>query len=415
MMAGVPQSNHALRLNIPQKERMTSSSAIMAPSRTVSADQVAGSRICFIHQYAWDEDLSGTVLVEQYDPFCIGGWTTTLVDGSESGYLILEGGMTTYEVDQPIKVDYQAGTVTLEATNEPFATIDLGTETTVSAGNTITVERSQDFYLVNEAWILNEGELADVVGQILDDGSMVIEDGFGYYIEEVTTTTITSGGTTRVMSDTTRSVSMIYRDTKLMKPNGKHEFVNEYNGSSRVCDVYMYQSGDTVYVMNLYGYGYGVNYMVLSSDGTMSYPQQPLRDIVDADYPDGDGVWYNNSLVDGQLVAGNEGTVTPDEITWGLTRPGDNDGQWYGWDNNRLYFTDGQTFEIEEPHPYLRGDANDNGEVTIADVTTLIDYLLGTAPEEFNYDNADCDLNGVLSIADVTALIDFLLAGEWTN
>ena len=221
MMAGVPQSNHALRLNVPQMGRVTTSSAQKAPSKAVSEDLMTDSRICFIHQYAWDETSSGSIVVEQYDPFNIGGWTTTLVDGTESGYLILQGGMTTYEVDQPIKVDYQAGTVTLEANNEPFATVDLGSETTVSAGNTITVARSQDFYLVNEAWIMNEGGLADVVGQILDDGSIVIEDGFGYYIEDVTTTTISGKGTTRVMSDTTRSISMIYRDTKLVKPNGK--------------------------------------------------------------------------------------------------------------------------------------------------------------------------------------------------
>lgn len=392
---------------------MSASSVMKSPSRVVSEDQMTGGRICFIHQYSWDETPSGTVVVEQYDPFNIGGWTTTLVEGAEAGYLVLSGGMTTYEVDQPIKVDYQAGTVTLEATNEPFATIDLGTETTVSAGNTITVERSQDFYLVNEAWIMNEGGLADVVGQILDDGSIVIEDGFGYYIEEVTTTTITSKGNTRVMSDTTRSVSVIYRDTKLMTPNGKHEFVNESNGNSRVCDVYMYQSGDTVYVMNLYGYGWGENYILLNEDGTMSYPQQPLRDIVNADYPNGDGVWYNNSLVDGALVAGNEGTATTDEITWGLTRPGDNDGQWYGWTENRLYYTDGQTFVLPSAEEVLRGDVNDDGEVTIADVTTLIDALLSGDFSKINLANADATLDDDVQINDVTMIVDFLLSSVW--
>lgn len=335
---------------------MPASSVSRAPLKAVSESQMSGSRICFIHQYGWEESPTGAVQVEQYDPFSIGGWTTMLAEGSEQGYLVLQGGMTTYEVDQPIKVDYEAGTVTLEATNEPFATVDLGSETTSSAGATVTVETIQHFYLVNEAWIMNEGDLADVVGRILDDGSMVIEDGFGYYIEEVKTTTITSKGTTRVMSDTTRSVSLIYRDTRLVKPNGKHEFVNESNGEARSCDVYMYQSNDTVYVMNLYGYGYGENYMVVTEEGTMSYPQQPLRDIVDADYPGGDGMWYNNSVVDGQTVAGNEGEVTPEAITWGLTRPGDKDGLWYGWDNNRLYFTDGQSFVL--PVTTLRGDVN---------------------------------------------------------
>lgn len=392
---------------------MPASSVSRAPLKAVSESQMSGSRICFIHQYGWEESPTGAVQVEQYDPFSIGGWTTMLAEGSEQGYLVLQGGMTTYEVDQPIKVDYEAGTVTLEATNEPFATVDLGSETTSSAGATVTVETIQHFYLVNEAWIMNEGDLADVVGRILDDGSMVIEDGFGYYIEEVKTTTITSKGTTRVMSDTTRSVSLIYRDTRLVKPNGKHEFVNESNGETRSCDVYMYQSNDTVYVMNLYGYGYGENYMVVTEEGTMSYPQQPLRDIVDADYPGGDGMWYNNSVVDGQTVAGNEGEVTPEAITWGLTRPGDKDGLWYGWDNNRLYFTDGQSFVL--PVTTLRGDVNGSGTVEIADVTSLIDALLSGDQSLINIKNSDVSLDGEITIGDVTLLIDFLLSGVWPN
>ncbi len=392
---------------------MPASSVSRAPLKAVSESQMSGSRICFIHQYGWEESPTGVVQVEQYDPFSIGGWTTMLAEGSEQGYLVLQGGMTTYEVDQPIKVDYEAGTVTLEATNEPFATVDLGSETTSSAGATVTVETIQHFYLVNEAWIMNEGDLADVVGRILDDGSMVIEDGFGYYIEEVKTTTITSKGTTRVMNDTTRSVSLIYRDTRLVKPNGKHEFVNESNGETRSCDVYMYQSNDTVYVMNLYGYGYGENYMVVTEEGTMSYPQQPLRDIVDADYPGGDGMWYNNSVVDGQTVAGNEGEVTPEAITWGLTRPGDKDGLWYGWDNNRLYFTDGQSFVL--PVTTLRGDVNSSGTVEIADVTSLIDALLSGDQSLINIKNSDVNLDGEITIGDVTLLIDFLLSGVWPD
>jgi len=206
---------------------------------------------------------------------------------------------------------------------------------------------------------------------------------------------------------------LIYRDTRLVKPNGKHEFVNESNGETRSCDVYMYQSNDTVYVMNLYGYGYGENYMVVTEEGTMSYPQQPLRDIVNADYPGGDGMWYNNSVVDGQTVAGNEGEVTPEAITWGLTRPGDKDGLWYGWDNNRLYFTDGQSFVL--PVTTLRGDVNSSGTVEIADVTSLIDALLSGDQSLINIKNSDVNLDGEITIGDVTLLIDFLLSGVWPD
>lgn len=59
-------------------------------------------------------------------------------------------------------------------------------------------------------------------------------------------------------------------------------------------------------------------------------------------------------------------------------------------------------------HEYEKGDVNHDGNISIADVAVLIDYLLGI-------DNDACEIcadvndNGEISIADVTALIDKLL------
>ena len=61
----------------------------------------------------------------------------------------------------------------------------------------------------------------------------------------------------------------------------------------------------------------------------------------------------------------------------------------------------------------LRGDVNGNNEVTIADVSALIDYLLTGDTTGINMAAADCNgLDGV-TIADVSALIDYLLTGAW--
>ena len=69
-----------------------------------------------------------------------------------------------------------------------------------------------------------------------------------------------------------------------------------------------------------------------------------------------------------------------------------------------------------EPQPeVLRGDVNNSNDVTIADVTVLIDYLLSGEATGVNLQNADCNLSGDVSIADVTALIDYLLSGNWPN
>ena len=60
-----------------------------------------------------------------------------------------------------------------------------------------------------------------------------------------------------------------------------------------------------------------------------------------------------------------------------------------------------------------RGDVNDDGVVNIADVTSLIDYLLSGNTTGVNIDAADCNIDDNVNIADVTALIDYLLSGTW--
>ena len=67
--------------------------------------------------------------------------------------------------------------------------------------------------------------------------------------------------------------------------------------------------------------------------------------------------------------------------------------------------------EIDVPIEAARGDVNQDGQVNISDVTSLIDLLLssdGTTSE-----TADVNLDGNVNISDVTALIDYLLGGEW--
>lgn len=63
----------------------------------------------------------------------------------------------------------------------------------------------------------------------------------------------------------------------------------------------------------------------------------------------------------------------------------------------------------------LRGDVNEDGYVTIADVTTLIDYLLSGNADGINLVNADTTLDNAVTIADVTTLIDYLLSGNWAE
>ena len=59
------------------------------------------------------------------------------------------------------------------------------------------------------------------------------------------------------------------------------------------------------------------------------------------------------------------------------------------------------------------GDVNGDGELGIADVTDLINYLLTGDDTGIHPDGLDCNQDGELGIADVTALINYLLTGNW--
>ena len=62
---------------------------------------------------------------------------------------------------------------------------------------------------------------------------------------------------------------------------------------------------------------------------------------------------------------------------------------------------------------FVRGDVNGDNQVSIGDVTTLIDYLLSGDASGINLAAADCNQDEGVSIGDVTTLIDYLLSGSW--
>ena len=105
--------------------------------------------------------------------------------------------------------------------------------------------------------------------------------------------------------------------------------------------------------------------------------------------------------------------MTSQAITWGTTTPWDHNSTWQGWSNNSLRWTNGKSFVI--PGQYKLGDVNRDGNVSITDVTSLVDHLLsgeiGEA-DDFNPAAADCTMDGSVGIADVAALVDLLVTAE---
>lgn len=62
----------------------------------------------------------------------------------------------------------------------------------------------------------------------------------------------------------------------------------------------------------------------------------------------------------------------------------------------------------------LPGDANDDGNVDIADINAIINYMLGQVNGSFVFDGADVDGNGEIDIADINSIINMMLGSYLT-
>ncbi|MBO4720135.1 MAG: dockerin type I repeat-containing protein [Prevotella sp.] len=57
----------------------------------------------------------------------------------------------------------------------------------------------------------------------------------------------------------------------------------------------------------------------------------------------------------------------------------------------------------------IMGDANNDGEVTAADIVAITNYIIGNTPAGFSKANADVNLDGVINIADIVAVSNIIL------
>ena len=166
--------------------------------------------------------------------------------------------------------------------------------------------------------------------------------------------------------------------------NGDTAWVRRYDGSGNDLDVAYAIAVDgsgNVYVTGTsYGTGTGQDY------ATIKY------------YPNGDTAWirrYNgprNSYDKPNAIA------LDDSNNVYVTGLSDGIGTFYDYATIKYFQA-------------LRGDANGNGAIDIADVVYLMNYLFtdGPAPDPLEAGDANCD--GIVDIADVVYLINYLFIG----
>jgi hypothetical protein len=218
--------------------------------------------------------------------------------------------------------------------------------------------------------------------------------------------------------------------------------------------VVVYQNGSNLWVKDNTGYGliYGSQVPEFAEGTTLAeeweaqhylfrgmiheyqYPsnvtatEEPLVTIVPTEYAEADLTTDNINervILKGlTLTAGEDPKYlyTADGMAiynqFNITYPTIEEGKTYdvegmvSYYNNAVQIMPIAVTETQAPQG-LRGDVNGDQNVSIADVTALIDYLLSHDASNINLDNADCNLDEGISIADVTALIDYLLRHTW--
>ena len=415
-MAGAKQALQSKRVN---PENLVNQ---RAPRRLSNEDIISTPAVMFQYIY----DITGDEPVKS-DPFYNGGAATWYPDASNGLYLagLYYPAIFNYTYYLPVDVDYSTGEVSLSWGMKLEDDSVIGT-----ARN-----RTDSVYyelLVSQAYWENNEQKTDCKGTLYEDGSIIFDDNYVYYSYlELRTYVNNNLSNTQVIEK-----ANMYVGTEILAANGELTYNMEQTGAASSNPVFMYQSNDSLFVGNMWDYGVPSSCMVLTPEAkavyncaefnpedSVTYLSNPIWDVADDLIDGGLGMFYpigSYELDDeGYIIDytwGFEADATPDQITWPYTMPSNGYHFLYGYQNNVLRYTNGDKFVIPAPAG-LRGDVNDSGEVTIADVSALIDALLvqefDDVPGKFNADNADCNKDGSISIADVSALIDYLLTKAW--
>ena len=392
-----------------------------APRRLSNEEIINIPYVCFLYAY----DVLGDEPVEA-DPYFAGGGAYWHPDTSQGLYfagLYWDQDGSTYYL--PLDIDYATGEVALKW----GILLDDDTVSTLPGGRnrTDTITYSM---LVSQAYWENQ-EQTNCKGTLYEDGSIIFDDNYVYYFEQLVQTYRNNQLRT---SDTT-VIATMFVGTEILAANGVMTYINEQNGKAEDSPVYMFQEGDVLTVGNMWNYGVPTCKMTLVEGGkalyecaefnpedSITYLSNPIWDVNDTWIAGGLGMFYpvgSYELDEEGYITdytwGFEADATPDEITWPYTMPSNGYHFLYGYQNNVLKYTNGNKFELPGGG-FTRGDVDNDGNVAIADVTALIDALLSgnfDDGDEFSSDAADCDLDGEIAIADVTTLIDYLLSGNW--
>jgi hypothetical protein len=125
-----------------------------------------------------------------------------------------------------------------------------------------------------------------------------------------------------------------------------------------------------------------------------------------------------NSLENGYRLSAGKGNVEH-ETEWIINLPDLPDNESYSWTVQTIdaAFSGSEFAESKELDVDLvkLGDSNGDFDVTVLDLVTDVDYILGNAPSPFVFEAADVNNDESINVLDITATVDIILNPDTTN
>ena len=96
-------------------------------------------------------------------------------------------------------------------------------------------------------------------------------------------------------------------------------------------------------------------------------------------------------------IVGQDGTTYDEEST----------------DKTKAHYDEGGYLTYKPP--YLRGDANSDGKIDMADAMSVSNYILGIPDQKFTIEKADANLDGEINMPDVMFIVNYFLNGKFPD
>jgi len=153
-----------------------------------------------------------------------------------------------------------------------------------------------------------------------------------------------------------------------------------------------------------------MNIVTLKDELDTAYQYEDYADTLEVKGGSGNMLYQLNggTLPSGYSVSFNKGTVHGNTADTGLFT-----FNVLAIDNTNGYQDDQEynLYVVYNPDPPLPGDYDDNGEVNVADLVAMVDYIFKGGPEPVKMNSGDVNADCVIIVDDLVYMVDYIFKG----